>query len=57
MTVQKLIAELKKFPPDARVGFQCHDCGEDDPADTIERVYEASETVRRKYHVDVVLRP
>lgn len=57
MTVRKLIAELKKMPLDAVVGWQDHDQADDELNARVGSVWEAEEELRRSHGVGVVLRP
>lgn len=61
MTVRELIAELRKMPQNAKVGWQDHDHGENDlnaPVGYVERAdAEAIERETGYAGIGVVLRP
>lgn len=56
LTVKKLIGQLKKFPPDATIGFADHDHSDDEMNGVIRTVDEASDAQERTWGVKVVLR-
>lgn len=56
MTVQTLIAKLKKFPPRAKVGFQDHDQSETELSGMISYVEEAHPDLQKSHGVKVALR-
>lgn len=57
ITVKQLIAKLRKFPPNARVGWADHDHSEDELNGAAGRVEEATDYVKDRWNVDVVIRP
>jgi hypothetical protein len=57
VTVKQLIAQLRKMPVNAVVGWADHDQGDDELNGRVRIVEEASEAVKREYGVGVVLRP
>jgi hypothetical protein len=57
ITVQKLIAKLKKMPPRAIVAWADHDHNDNEINGFVGQVLEASEYLKKERGVGVIIRP
>ena len=56
-TVREVIRMLKRFPPDAIVGWMDHDQSDDELNALVRTAREASPAQKSKYGIGVVLAP
>jgi len=57
LTVAQLIRKLKKFPPNMKVGFACHDNGDDEMAGHVSYIdFLADGEQKQFYGPTVILR-